>query len=87
MALAMGVATLFSCSDDNNNSSAYDNGVKVTLAETAIKAAGGAATIEVDKPVTTAYSTDNWLKVNIDGNKVSAAADRNDSREIGRAHV
>ena len=81
MALAMGVATLFSCSDDNNNSSAYDNGVKVTLAETAIKAAGGAATIEVDKPVTTAYSTDNWLKVNIDGNKVSAAADRNDSRE------
>ena len=45
MALAMGVATLFSCSDDNNNSSAYDNGVKVTLAETAIKAAGGAATI------------------------------------------
>lgn len=81
MALAMGVATLFSCSDDNNNSSAYDDGVKVTLAETAIKAAGGAAAIEVDKPVTTAYSTDNWLKVNIDGNKVSAAADRNDSRE------
>lgn len=80
MALAMGLTTLFSCSDDNNSTPA-DNGLKVTTAETAIKAAGGAASIEVDKQVAEAYASDGWLKLSVDGNKVSASAERNDSRE------
>lgn len=80
MALAMGLTTLFSCSDDNNSTPA-DNGLKVTTAETAIKAAGGAASIEVDKQVAEAYASDSWLKLSVDGNKVSASAERNDSRE------
>ena len=80
MALAMGVATLFSCSDDDNKSTVA-TGVQVTSAESTIKAAGGAASIEVDQNVASAYAADSWLKLDIDGNKVSATADRNNSRE------
>lgn len=79
MALAMGVATLFSCSDDDKSTSA--TGVQVTSAESTIKAAGGAANVEVDKNIVSAYSTEGWLTVDFDGNKVSASAERNNSRE------
>lgn len=79
MALAMGVATLFSCSDDDKSTTA--TGVQVTSAESTIKAAGGAANVEVDKNIVSAYSTEGWLTVDFDGNKVSASAERNNSRE------
>lgn len=79
MALAMGVATLFSCSDDDKSTAA--TGVQVTSAESTIKAAGGAASVEVDKNIVSAYSTEGWLTVDFDGNKVSASAERNNSRE------
>lgn len=79
MALAMGVATLFSCSDDDKSTAA--TGVQVTSAESTIKAAGGAANVEVDKNIVSAYSTEGWLTVDFDGNKVSASAERNNSRE------
>lgn len=79
MALAMGVATLFSCSDDDKSAAA--TGVQVTSAESTIKAAGGAANVEVDKNIVSAYSTEGWLTVDFDGNKVSASAERNNSRE------
>lgn len=79
MALAMGVATLFSCSDDDKSAAA--TGVQVTSAESTIKAAGGSANVEVDKNIVSAYSTDGWLTVDFDGNKVSATAERNNSRE------
>lgn len=79
MALAMGVATLFSCSDDDKSTAA--TGVQVTSAESTIKAAGGAANVEVDQNIASAYSTESWLTVEFDGNKVSATAERNNSRE------
>lgn len=79
MALAMGVATLFSCRDDDKSTTA--TGVQVTSAESTIKAAGGAANVEVDKNIVSAYSTEGWLTVDFDGNKVSASAERNNSRE------
>ena len=78
MALAMGVATLFSCSDDK---SAAATGVQVTSAESTIKAAGGSANVEVDQNIASAYSTEGWLTVDFDGNKLSATAERNNSRE------
>ncbi len=79
MALAMGVATLFSCSDDDKSAAA--TGVKVTSAESTIKAAGGSANVEVDQNIASAYSTEGWLTVDFDGNKLSATAERNNSRE------
>ena len=79
MALAMGVATLFSCSDDDKSAAA--TGVQVTSAESTIKAAGGSANVEVDQNIASAYSTDGWLTVDFDGNKVIATAERNNSRE------
>ena len=79
MALAMGVATLFSCSDDDKSTAAA--GVQVTSAVSTIKAAGGAANVEVDQNIASAYSTESWLTVEFDGNKVSATAERNNSRE------
>ena len=79
MALAMGVATLFSCSDDDKSTAA--TGVQVTSAESTIKAAGGAANVEVDQNIASAYSTEGWLTVDFDGNKLSATAERNNSRE------
>lgn len=79
MALAMGVATLFSCSDDDKSAAA--TGVQVTSAESTIKAAGGSANVEVDQNIASAYSTEGWLTVEFDGNKVSATAERNNSRE------
>lgn len=79
MALAMGVATLFSCSD--NDKSAAATGVQVTSAESTIKAAGGSANVEVDQNIASAYSTEGWLTVEFDGNKLSATAERNNSRE------
>lgn len=79
MALAMGVATLFSCSDDDKSAAA--TGVQVTSAESTIKAAGGAANVEVDQNIASAYSTEGWLTVEFDGNKLSATAERNNSRE------
>lgn len=79
MALAMGVATLFSCSDDDKSAAAA--GVQVTSAESTIKAAGGSATVEVDQNIASAYSTEGWLTVEFDGNKLSATAERNNSRE------
>lgn len=75
----MGVATLFSCGDDDKSTAA--TGVQVTSAESTIKAAGGAANVEVDKNIVSAYSTEGWLTVDFDGNKVSASAERNNSRE------
>lgn len=79
MALAMGVATLFSCSDDDKSAAA--TGVQVTSAESTIKAAGGSANVEVDQNIASAYSTEGWLTVELDGNKLSATAERNNSRE------
>ena len=79
MALAMGVATLFSCSDDDKSAAA--TGVQVTSAESTIKAAGGSANVEVDQNIASAYSTEGWLTVDFDGNKLSATAERNNSRE------
>ena len=79
MALAMGVATLFSCSDDDKSAAAA--GVQVTSAESTIKAAGGSANVEVDQNIASAYSTEGWLTVEFDGNKLSATAERNNSRE------
>lgn len=79
MALAMGVATLFSCSDDDK--SAAVTCVQVTSAESTIKAAGGSANVEVDQNIASAYSTEGWLTVDFDGNKLSATAERNNSRE------
>lgn len=79
MALAMGVATLFSCSDDDKSAAA--TGVQVTSAESTIKAAGGSANVEVDQNIVSAYSTEGWLTVDFDGNKLSATAERNNSRE------
>lgn len=79
MALAMGVATLFSCSDDDKSAAA--TGVQVTSAESTIKAAGGSANVEVDQNIASAYSTEGWLSVEFDGNKLSATAERNNSRE------
>lgn len=79
MALAMGVATLFSCSDDDKSAAAA--GVQVTSAESTIKAAGGSANVEVDQNIVSAYSTEGWLTVDFDGNKLSATAERNNSRE------
>ena len=79
MALAMGVATLFSCSDDDKSAAA--TGVQVTSAESTIKAAGGSANVEVDQNIASAYSTEGWLTVEFDGNKLSATAERNNSRE------
>lgn len=79
MALAMGVATLFSCSDDDKSAAA--TGVQVTSAESTIKAAGGSANVEVDQNIASAYSTEGWLTVEFDSNKLSATAERNNSRE------
>lgn len=79
MALAMGVATLFSCSDDDKSTAA--TGVQVTSAESTIKAAGGSANVEVDQNIASAYSTEGWLTVEFDGNKLNATAERNNSRE------
>lgn len=79
MALAIGVATLFSCSDDDKSAAA--TGVQVTSAESTIKAAGGSANVEVDQNIASAYSTEGWLTVEFDGNKLSATAERNNSRE------
>ena len=79
MALAMGAATLFSCSDDDKSAAA--TGVQVTSAESTIKAAGGSANVEVDQNIASAYSTEGWLTVDFDGNKLSATAERNNSRE------
>ena len=79
MALGMGVATLFSCSDDDKSAAA--TGVQVTSAESTIKAAGGSANVEVDQNIASAYSTEGWLTVEFDGNKLSATAERNNSRE------
>lgn len=75
----MGVATLFSCSDDDKSDAA--TGVQVTSAESTIKAAGGSANVEVDQNIASAYSTEGWLTVEFDGNKLSATAERNNSRE------
>lgn len=75
----MGVATLFSCSDDDKSAAA--TGVQVTSAESTIKAAGGSANVEVDQNIASAYSTEGWLTVDFDGNKLSATAERNNSRE------
>lgn len=75
----MGVATLFSCSDDDKSAAA--TGVQVTFAESTIKAAGGSANVEVDQNIASAYSTEGWLTVDFDGNKLSATAERNNSRE------
>ena len=75
----MGVATLFSCSDDDKSAAA--TGVQVTSAESTIKAAGGSANVEVDQNIVSAYSTEGWLTVEFDGNKLSATAERNNSRE------
>lgn len=75
----MGVATLFSCSDDDKSAAA--TGVQVTSAESTIKAAGGSANVEVDQNIASAYSTEGWLTVEFDGNKLSATAERNNSRE------
>lgn len=79
IAFAMGVATLFSCSDDDKSAAAA--GVQVTSAESTIKAAGGSANVEVDQNIVSAYSTEGWLTVDFDGNKLSATAERNNSRE------
>ena len=79
MALAMGVATLFSCGDDDKSTVA--TGVQVINAESTIKANGGAASVEVDQTITSAYASDSWLTVDFDGNKLSATAERNISRE------
>lgn len=75
----MGVATLFSCNDDDKSAAA--TGVQVTSAESTIKAAGGSANVEVDQNIASAYSTEGWLTVEFDGNKLSATAERNNSRE------
>lgn len=79
LVLCLGVATLFSCSDDDKSAAA--TGVQVTSAESTIKAAGGSANVEVDQNIASAYSTEGWLTVDFDGNKLSATAERNNSRE------
>lgn len=80
MALAMGLATLVSCSDDDNKGPAND-GIQVVSASTAVQAVGGSATVEVDKTISAAYSTDRWAKVDFDGSKLTATIERNTSRE------
>lgn len=74
---------MFSCSDSDNGGEYNANGVKVVAAQTSIEAAGGTATVEVNKPVVKAYAADEWLKVSVDANsnKVVATTESNSSRE------
>lgn len=78
-----GLTTLFSCSDSDTPTGYNLNGVKVVSANTSLEAAGGDATIEVNKPITKAYAADSWLTVSVDAssNKVVATSAANESRE------
>ena len=86
LGLALAASLLFSCSDDDNKTSA-PTGVQVVTRATDIDPAGGESSIELDKPVASAYTSGSWLTVTPEGNMVKLAAPQNASVESRHATV
>lgn len=87
LTLALATTALFSCSDDDNNSTTTVDGVKIVTRPSEISPAGGESAIEVNKPVASVYATNAWLNVTADGNTVKLSADANSSVESRHSNV
>lgn len=87
LTLALATTALFSCSDDDNNSTTTVDGVQIVTRPSEISPAGGESAIEVNKPVASVYATNAWLNVTADGNTVKLSADANSSVESRHSNV
>ena len=87
LTLALATTALFSCSDDDNNSTTTVDGVQIVTRPSEIAPAGGESAIEVNKPVASVYATNAWLNVTADGNTVKLSADANSSVESRHSNV
>ena len=56
LTLALATTALFSCSDDDNNSTTTVDGVQIVTRPSEISPAGGESAIEVNKPVASVYA-------------------------------
>lgn len=87
LTLALATTALFSCSDDDNNSTTTVDGVQIVTRPAEIAPAGGESAIEVNKPVANVYATNAWLNVTAEGNTVKLSADANGSVESRHSNV
>lgn len=87
LTLALATTALFSCSDDDNNSTTTVDGVQIVTRPAEIAPAGGESAIEVNKPVASVYATNAWLNVTAEGNTVKLSADANGSVESRHSNV
>ena len=87
LTLALATTALFSCSDDDNNSTTTVDGVQIVTRPSEISPAGGESAIEVNKPVASVYATNAWLNVTADGPTVKLSADANSSVESRHSNV
>ena len=87
LTLALATTALFSCSDDDNNSTTTVDGVQIVTRPSEIAPAGGESAIEVNKPVASVYATNAWLNVTAEGNTVKLSADANSSVESRHSNV
>ncbi len=87
LTLALATTALFSCSDDDNNSTTTVDGVQIVTRPSEISPAGGESAIEVNKPVASVYATNAWLNVTAEGNTVKLSADANSSVESRHSNV
>lgn len=87
LTLALATTALFSCNDDDNNSTTTVDGVQIVTRPAEIAPAGGESAIEVNKPVASVYATNAWLNVTAEGNTVKLSADANGSVESRHSNV
>lgn len=87
LTLALATTALFSCGDDDNNSTTTVDGVQIVTRPAEIAPAGGESAIEVNKPVASVYATNAWLNVTAEGNTVKLSADANGSVESRHSNV
>lgn len=87
LTLALATTALFSCRDDDNNSTTTVDGVQIVTRPAEIAPAGGESAIEVNKPVASVYATNAWLNVTAEGNTVKLSADANGSVESRHSNV
>lgn len=86
IAAAIALVGFAACSDDEGKEIGND-GVKVVTSPTMYDWDGGTNTATVDKTISSAYATVDWLTVSASGTQVTMAATANTSRESRHAEL
>lgn len=87
MLLSACALLLTACSDDDGSKSFPNDGIKVTMAETAFDAEGGTKTITLNKKVTSVSAAEEWISASIEENVVRVSVDENPSMESRHSYV